>query len=154
MDCSPVGDDPLRENLILSYRACGRNTLLRLVADGVVTLDQAQDNAKVLLGKVIDGEDPLQERQTESKGKTVRELCEAFINRYAKIHKKSWKTDQSRINKYILPAFGRHKVRSITQSDGTRLHQEIGETKPYRANRNLPMIAKICSIGIQGGCPE
>jgi len=140
-----------RKTFILSYRAHGRKRLLTIGAYGVLTLDQARGKAKSLLGKVIDGKDPLQERQTESKGKTVRELCEAFISRFAKIHKKSWKTDQSRINKYILRAFGRHKVRSITQSDVTRLHQEIGETKPYEANRNLALISKIFSIAIEWG---
>lgn len=140
-----------RKTFILSYRAHGRKRLLTIGAYGVLTLDQARDKAKSLLGKVIDGEDPLQERQAESKGKTVKELCEAFISRFAKIHKKSWKTDQSRIKKYILPAFGRLKAKSITQSDVTRLHQEIGETKPYEANRNLALISKIFNLGIQWG---
>ncbi|MCH7762082.1 integrase arm-type DNA-binding domain-containing protein [candidate division TA06 bacterium] len=111
---------------ILSYRASGRKRLLKLGAYGVLTLDQARTKAKKFIGQVAEGIDPLLERNRERKGQTVKALTEAYIEKYAKLEKITWKTDQNRIDKYILPAFGRMLVKSLTKDDLENWHKKIG----------------------------
>ena len=140
-----------RKAFILSYRASGRKRLLTLGSFGVLTLDQARDKAKKLIGRVVDGVDPLLMRNKEREGQTVKALTEAYLERYAKPHKRTWKTDQNRIDKYILPAFGRMLVKSITRNDIAKWHHKIGGTTPYEANRNLALISKIYNCGKEWG---
>ncbi|TDJ61162.1 MAG: site-specific integrase [Nitrospina sp.] len=140
-----------RKAFILSYRSHGRKRLFTIGTYGVITLDQARKKARSLLGKVVDGKDPLQERKRETKGQTFKELTEAYLDRYAKPHKRTWKTDQNRIDKYILPAFGRMLVKSITRNDIAKWHHKIGGTTPYEANRNLALISKIYNCGKEWG---
>jgi integrase len=136
---------------ILSYRANGRKRLLVLGAYGVLTLDQARGKAKKLLGEVIDGEDPLLVRKKERAGQTVKALADAYMERYAKPHKKTWRTDQSRIKKYILPTFGNLLVKSVARTDVAKWHHNIGKGKPYEANRNLALFSKMFNCAKEWG---
>ena len=130
-----------RKSFVLSYRSNSRKRLMALGTYGVLTLDQARGKARSLLGDVIDGRDPLQERQKEARGQKVKDLCTAYLERHAKPHKKTWKTDESRINNYILPAWKGHKISAITRSDVAALHHKIGQKTPIEANRGAPFFS-------------
>jgi len=54
----------------------------------------------------VDGNDPLESRKKAAKGETVKDLCAAYLEQHAKVHKKSWKEDDRRIERYILPIWG------------------------------------------------
>ena len=139
---------------ILSYRTSGRKRLLTLGAYGVLTLDQARDKAKRFLGRIVDGIDPLLVRKKERAGQTMSALTEAYIERYAKPHKKTWRTDQSRINKYILPTFGNLLVKSVTRTEVAKWHHKIGKSTPYEANRNLALFSKMFNCAKEWGFVE
>src|SRR5690606_16220907 len=66
-------------------------------------------------------------------------------------HKKSWRKDESHINRFIIPAWGTHKVVNVLQSDVIALHNKIGKTRPYEANRVLTLLSKMFSLGQQWG---
>lgn len=139
---------------LLSYRAAGRKHQMTLGTYGVVTLDAARKLARAHLAQIeTAGADPLASRQQEAQGETVADLCSAYLERYAKPRKKTWEADQARINKRILPRWGRLKARSITSSDAAALHTAIGgkEGKPYEANRTLALVSKLFSLGSTWG---
>jgi len=140
-----------RKSFVLSYRSNGRKRLMTLGAYGVLTLDQARDKARSLLGDVIDGKDPLQERQKEARGQKIKDLCVAYLQRHAKPHKKTWKTDESRINNYILPAWKGHKISAITRSDVAALHHKIGQKTPIEANRVHALVSIMFELARQWG---
>lgn len=150
----PGATDRCRKSFVLSYRSHGRKRLLTIGVYGVFTLDQARDKARSYLGKVVDGRDPLEDRKKKTQGQTFRELAEAYIERHARPHKKTWKTDQSRLKKYILPVFGSHRVKAIRRTDIATLHQKIGKKKPYEANRNIALISVIFSCAKEWGYLE
>jgi hypothetical protein len=143
-----------KKAFILSYWASQRKRLITLGSYGIITLDQARDKAKCLIGRVVEGEDPVKERKRVAQGKTVQALCEAYIERYARPHKRSWKDDQSRINKRVLPIWGKMKVSSISRSDVAVWHHRIGEKHPYEANRNLALVSKMFNLAKQWGFLE
>jgi integrase len=139
------------KGFVLSYRVHGRKRLMVLGAYGVLTLDQARREARKLLVAVEAGGDPLNDRWKESKGQTVRELCLAYLERHAKPHKKTWKDDERRVRKYLLPAWGNLKARAIGRADAAALHSRIGETHRYEANRVLELVSKMFELAWRWG---
>lgn len=140
-----------KKTFTLSYRANGRKHIMTIGAYGVLTLDQARDKAKRLIGQVLDGKDPLEDRKQVSQGATIKKLCHEYIERYGKANKKTWEEDQRRINRHIIPAWGNIKVRSIKRSDVASLHHAIGKTAPYEANRILALLSKIFELAQRWG---
>jgi integrase len=132
-----------RKAFILSYRFQGRKRLYTLGDYGVLTLDEARTLAKKKSFELIGGIDPLQVRRKESQGETIRDLCHAFIERYAKPRKKSWEEDQRRFDKCIIPLWGTRKITSITREDAAGLHHRLGKNSGYEANRILALLSKL-----------
>ncbi len=77
---------------------------------------------------------------------TVSALCAFYIDSYAKLHKKSWKLDESRCRMYIIPALGDRLIDSISRKDMSQLMTEIGRVKPYAANRVQEQICKMWAL--------
>jgi integrase len=132
-----------RKSFVLSYRAQGRKHIMTIGAYGPLTLDQARKKARKHLAEVIDGGDPLDSRQKAARGATMAALCNDFLKLYAKQRKKTWREDQRRIDRHILPNWGRIKIKSIKRSEITSFHTKLGETSPYEANRILALLSKM-----------
>lgn len=136
-----------RKTFVLSYRCNGRKRLMSVGSYGVITLDEARDLARKASVNVASGIDPLDQRQLAIQGDSVADLCQAFMDRHAKPHKRSWKDDESRIRLYIVPAWGTLKASSLKRSDVARVHRKLGEQHPYAANRLLELISKMYELG-------
>lgn len=134
---------------ILSYRINNRKRLLTLGNFGILTLDQARKMAQQELVQVLNGVDPLEKKKQYSQAYTMKSLCEAYLSRYAKIHKKTWHEDERRINKHLIPKWGSHSVISITRADIMTFHANLGKTAPYEANRILRLLSKMFELAFQ-----
>ena len=143
-----------RKSFVLSYRAQGRKHIMTIGAYGPLTLDQARKKARKHLAEVIDGGDPLESRQKAARGATMAVLCNDFLKLYAKQRKKTWREDQRRIDRHILPNWGRIKIKSIKRSEITSFHTKLGETSPYEANRILALLSKMFEMAKQWGYLE
>ena len=143
-----------RKAFILSYRTNGRKRLMTLGTYGPITLEQARNKARSFLGDLINGVDPLEERKQAAQGETIKSLCREYLERYAKISKRSWKEDQRRLERHIIPKWGNIKVKSLKRSDVAALHHQIGKTAPYEANRILALLSKMFEIGQRWGFLE
>jgi len=141
---------------ILSYRYIGRKRLMKLADVGILTLSQARDLARKTIARIINDEDPLEEREKAKRGETIRNLCEAYLERHAKIHKISWRRDERQIKQFIIPAWGGHKVGAIKRKDVAALHHMIGIKRgtPYEANRTISMLSKMFALAKQWGYLE
>src|SRR5271165_2919352 len=69
-----------------------------------------RDLARKTLVELKDNKDPLTEKARAAHGETVKDLCEAYLERYAKQHKKTWRDDASRIQAVILKRWGTLKI--------------------------------------------
>ena len=143
------------------YRtADGRRRKLRLgdlsgpkARPPVLTLDDARKRALKQTDAVGEGRDPVADRDELRASATVAELFKAWISRHAKPifdesgrlvrGKKSWKKDQSRIDRHIVPRLGALKALAVTREDVARLHTEIGQAAPYEANRVLELVRAV-----------
>lgn len=143
-----------RKAFLVTYRAGTRKRFLTLGTFGKdLTVDQARKKAIASLGDVVRGTDPAEARDQERKGETIRDLCAAYLERYARPHKKSWREDERRINSRILPAWGSLKAKAIKRADVAALHSRIGtkEGKPYEANRVRELVAKMFELARSWG---
>jgi integrase len=143
-----------KKAFVLSYRINNRKHLLTIGDFGILTLDQARKLAKQECVKVLNNVNPLDNRKLSGKEQTMRALCEAYLSRYSKIHKKTWKEDERRINKHILPKWGSFSIKSISRSDIASFHAQIGKAAPYEANRILRLLSKMFSLAGQWGFVE
>ena len=140
------------KSYVLVYRTKeGRARLLTLGKHGVFTVQQARDEARTALMEARTGSDPVDMRQKARRGETVRELAALYVERHAKPHKKTWREDERRLNKWVLPAFGSRKVADVKRPDVARLHHRIGESAPYEANRVLALVAVLFSKAAEWG---
>lgn len=131
---------------VLSYRFEGRKRLYTLGRYGVITLDQARQLARELLVQISKGEEPLDSRKKKNSQFTIKELCEMYLVRYAKPHKRSWKDDERRILNYLIPVWGNFKSDSLEHNDVARFHRKLGLSKPYEANRIVELISKMYNL--------
>ncbi len=143
------------KTFVLSYRSGGRKRLMKIGRYGVLTVDQARKKARKLLSRVDEGADPLAELQEKrlkaSQAKTVSELCDIFIERHAKVRKKSWKEDQRKIDKLIKPELGHLRIEDVTRERIARLYRKIGADRPYVANRLLNLLSTMFNMATEWG---
>ena len=132
-----------RKSFVLSYRVHHRKRLYTIGTFGVLTLKQAREKARILLVSILEGEDPAQERRLKSKEKTFSQLCQAYLEQHSKVHKKTWRDDERRINQRLNPRWGTRQVAAIYQTDVALLHHEVGKQHPYEANRTIELVKSI-----------
>jgi integrase len=141
-----------KKGFVLSYRADGRKRLISLGDFGVLTVDEARKMARERLVVVTRGGDPLADRQRAVSGKTVSDLCDAFVHRHveAKTGKrpeglKSARDVKRRIE-LVKTEWGSRRASSITRADIAGLHHRIGKTAPYEANRVVALLSKMFNV--------
>ena len=84
------------------------------------------------LASIIEGVDPLERRRRAVKGDTIGDLSLVYLQNHAKPHKKTWKDDERRIRKYILPIWKNLSVSNIGRADVVALHSKIGHAIPTK----------------------
>lgn len=145
-----------KKTFVIAYRnKFGTKRIMTVGKFGVMTLQQAREKARKLLAEADDGKDPIAEKQKAAKGATVSELCDVYIERHAKPHKKTWKEDLRRINRHVKPTWKRRKVLSVQRSDISAFHNKLGKASPYEANRVLELLRKMFDLAsVWGFVPE
>ena len=135
------------------------------------TPETAREEAKRLLGKVVDGIDPSAVKQAKRKAATVAELCDLYLadaeaGRLLTRRKLPKKTstltiDRGRIARHIKPLLGQMKVAAVTREDVDGFMHDIalgktaGNTKTAR-KRGLARVrggkgAASRAVGLLGG---
>lgn len=142
-----------RKRYVVRFRTSdGRRRQVAIGYHGEVTAEQARRQAAVLLGQVAGGRDPAAEREEKPRG-TVRELAEVYLERHAKPRKKTWRADENRIARHVLPTLGKLPAASVRRSDIELLHHEIGVKQglPYEANRVRALLSVMFRRAVDWG---
>ena len=135
-----------RKTFVISYRHQGRKRLMTFGSYGVLTLEQARTQARVRLSDVLLGRDPLAEAERAADGQTFKDLARAYLDRYARLHKKTWRDDASMLERYVLPSWGPLRITALKRSDIAARHREIGCEHPYAANRFVELMSKMFEL--------
>lgn len=126
-----------RKSFYLHFRTkAGVERKPKLGDYGSITLAQAREAAKQMLGKVALGEDPSAQRQVDRSELTLDGLWEIFKVRHAD-KKKTARTFELRYERLIKPRFGSRRLSDIHYEDVCDMMEAIGEDEghPIMANR-------------------
>lgn len=124
------------KTFILQYRTFeGRSRRYSIGRYGVFTVEEARVEARIQLGEVARGHDPMQRRKDARSAPTVADICDWYLaeaeaglllgrSRRA-IKASSLRMDRSRIEQHIKPLIGRRQVKSLRAPDIERLQADI-----------------------------
>lgn len=115
-----------------------------------MTPERAREEFRNMKQLIKAGIDPFFEKQKEKRtALTLGDLYEQYIERYSKIHKKSWRHDENEIKAFLGHWFKLRMV-DIKRGDIRLLHEEIYKEKgPYRANRMLERLKAMYNKAIE-----
>ncbi len=135
-----------RKTFVIKYRHHGRQHLMVIGNADVINIEEARDRAKKFFVNLIDQINPLEAKEKSIQGQLFKDLAEAYIERHAKLKKRTWHTDLRRLEIHVLPRWANIKVKSIKRMDVAALHHIIGRTAPYEANRTKEVLSKMFSL--------
>lgn len=137
---------------ILNYRIHGRERRYTIGRYPELTATAAREKALQLRGRILNGHDPLEQREQDRTEPTMDDLAEEYLEKYAAIHKRatSIRNDLQMIDKIIAPKLGKRRLKSIGKKDIQSLHASLKKT-PYRANRVLALLSKMFTLAGQWG---
>lgn len=124
-----------RKSYVCKYRVGnGRTAPTRRMTIGAHgspwTVDQARAEARKLLGRAANGEDPAKEKQEEKKQISVAQLCDLYLENGVGTKKSSTiATDRGRIERHIKPLLGKKKVCDVSRADVKLFLQNIANGK-------------------------
>ncbi|WP_246679968.1 site-specific integrase [Mesorhizobium sp. B1-1-9] len=124
------------KTFIVQYRNVeGRTRRMTIGRYGVMTVEQARDQAKVKLGAVAGGADPATENASLREAITVAEVCDWYLaeaeagrilgRRHRPIKTSTLAMDRSRIETHIKPLLGRRQVRALKLGDIEAMQSDI-----------------------------
>lgn len=132
------------------YRFRGRKKSLKLGEYPSVSVNDARlmvHENKNLLARDLD---PAAERNNRRKVPTMAEFAVETYLPYAKLHKKSWKDDESKIRRDIGSMLGNIPINEVTTRDVMQLHAAIGNRAAAgTANRFLALLSGMFSLAIK-----
>jgi integrase len=137
------------KSFVLRYRHEGRNRSFTIAPYGVLTLEEARKQARIILGDVERGQDPSRQRRNEREAPTMADLADDYLQRHAIPNKrtKSVEGDVTLLDKYVRPKLGALKVAGIERRTIERLHLSL-QSKPYQANRLLALLSKMFALAV------
>jgi integrase len=108
-----------------------------------MTPEQARTAATMAAGKFAAGVNP-QEQKRKARGEmTFGDLFTDWLERHAKVHKKSWRQDDDNYERYLTD-WKTWKLAQVKRGDISTLHAKLGkDSGPYTANRALALVSTL-----------
>ena len=129
---------------VAQYRKDGRSRRTRIGEHGRLTPEQARKHAKMILGAVEGGADPIAQRKAAREVRTFKAVADDFLKLHVAAKRKGRTGHEyARIlNAYVLPAIGSKRVLDVRRGDVARMHAKLSDA-PYQANRALALVSAI-----------
>ena len=116
-----------------------------------VTIEQARNQVDILNAKIASGINPNEEKRGMRTEMTLNDLFNQYMEKYARVHKKSWQEDADQFRRY-LKDWENCKLSSIRKSHIQKLHADVGVNKGhYAANRLLALLHTMFNRAIDWG---
>ncbi len=135
----------------LYKRVDGRPERIYLGKFPDLSVENARKLAAEAKGKIASGKNPQKEKRAIRDEMTFAALFTEYMEKYSKVHKRSWAYDEREVNKFLSHWFKR-KISSIAKNEVERLHAKTGkENGLYQANRLLERVRSIFNKAIDWG---
>jgi integrase len=130
------------------YRKAGQLRRMKLGSYPLLSLGKARKEAAKVLRNAELGLDPAAEKQEARHAETFEELAREYLERHAKVKKKSLAEDERAINKDLVPEFGKQLAKEITRRDVRAFLERKSTSAPIMANRIRALLRKIFNWAI------
>jgi integrase len=141
-----------RKAWVLLYRVHGHKRRLTLGSYPALSLSDARAAARKAMQAVQRGDDPALEKKHKkaTQPATFGELATEYIERYAKVRKRSWKNDEINLRLHILPKWQHRQLDSIKRADVVAL-VELPEAngQPHLARQLLATVRKLFNWAVE-----
>jgi len=139
-----------RKFFYLRFRYRGVKRMLRIGEFPSVSLKDARVRAHEAKGILARGEDPAAEHAQRAGIPTLEAFALNDYLPHAKQHKKSWRDDEVRLHKEILPRFGARTLDAVSAREVQAMHTALKSSHtPATANRYLALIQRLYSFANQ-----
>jgi len=115
----------------------------------ILPLAKARAAAKDALIAVGNGIDPAATKAEQRTADTVADLATTYMEKHAKVRKRSWKGDERILNTEVLPLWKKRLAKDINRRDVRALIEGIAVRGPIRANRVRALLSKLFNFGLQ-----
>jgi integrase len=116
-----------------------------------LTIEQARYKAVEINETIAKGENPNDKRRANRAEITLGELFGEYLERYAKLHKKSWQADQDRFRVHMT-SWSQRKLSTISKINLQKLHADTGhKSGKYEANRLIALLSVMFNKAIEFG---
>ena len=141
---------PGSKSFIVEREIHGRVRRMTIGRYGVQTVEQARDQARVKMGEIAAGKDPVEELRQRRKSVTFGELEKLYLERHA-VHKKSVGDDVGMLRKW-LAEWRPRRLNTITRAEVTAKHADIGAAgHKTRANRMVALVRTMFNLAFDWG---
>ena len=143
-----------RKTFIYLYRFEGRPRRYTIGVYPRTSLHDARESvakARVKIQKGVDpGAEKLAKRKAFRDANSFAELAHEWIERHAKVNRKTWEADKKLLETDALPAWGTRKAKSISRRDVIKLIDQVMDRgAPVAANRTLGLVKQVFKFGVQ-----
>ena len=119
----------------MRYRAAGRYRRMSLGRYPTVSLADARRRARQVLGEVASDGDPAQVRQDARQAPTFEALAALYLEKHARVRKRSWRQDRRMIENELLPKWRGLRAGEIRRRDVRKLVEAIAERRERHRSR-------------------
>ncbi|MEB3283619.1 MAG: integrase arm-type DNA-binding domain-containing protein, partial [Lyngbya sp.] len=139
-----------RKTWFLSYRKSGIKKRYSMGTYPIMPLAEARDKAREVLLRIQMGNDPSQDKAAERRAPTAEYLVNEYIEKYAKLKKRSWKKDEAILRGKFLPFFKCTKIHEIHRRDiNTFLDSLLTEGLTTQCNRVFEIVRRMFNFAIE-----
>ncbi|MEJ1929485.1 tyrosine-type recombinase/integrase [Nostoc sp. NIES-2111] len=132
-------------------RITGSDHRIRIGRFPTVSIAQARTQATILAAEIELGRDPVKERsRSAEQQRTLADLCDTYLQRYARLRNKQWKAREKEINLYLKPLLNK-RIGDINRAAVERLHDHISKRAPIQANRVIALLRAVFNFAIKRG---
>lgn len=155
--------DAKEAGLVLMVTAAGRKTFqlykkhqgrpvrVTLGTWPETTVEQARKKCREAKVELAEGRNPNDALRQEREALTFAGLFDLYLERHAKVRKRTWKEDETYYQRHLAARIGKKRLADITRADVAAIHARIGKERPTHANRVLALISSIFGRAIEFG---
>lgn len=147
------------KSLAVRYRIGGKPVKETLGRYPDVSLADARERARTLLGTVAKGVDPRAEREAqkqaaaEAKANTVAAVADDFVRLHCQRRNRTWRDQERVLRTNVLPRIGALPIADLRRRDVARLVDDLGD-RPQAARVALAIVRKMLAWAVERGIVE
>ncbi len=117
-----------------------------------IKTEQARTKATELIGLIAGRANPAEVMRAHKGEPTFAELFDEYLERHAKLKKRTWREDKQKFEDYLQKDLGKKKITHISRLDLGAIHSKITKAgKPTLANRVKDLVSSVFGRAVKWG---